>query len=64
MPAVRTLFDHKLAITIGALDPAVFHRNLQPNTRMSTLTAVAINAIRINFFGLWDGRAHIQNSEI
>jgi hypothetical protein len=49
MPCVSTLFDHKLAITIRAFNPALRHRNLQPNPRMPPRAAITGHPIAVYF---------------
>jgi hypothetical protein len=39
---------HKFAIAIGAFNPAMFIRNLQPNPRVAALSAIAGNAIAVD----------------
>jgi hypothetical protein len=42
---------HKLAIAIGAFNPTVFARNLQPDARMATFATIARNAVAFYDFG-------------
>ena len=58
--AFKILVD-QLAIAIGAFDPAVFARDLQPDARVtqSAFAAITGDPIAVHDLGFWGGGAHL-----